>query len=271
MEYTFFESALGALDSLDGGQRKSKFINLAQANKADGKIPNWGPIFNEKINRNYLWAVEHIGNELKNKKNRIYRVNYNLILKRAEEVSKFRGKELDLYALDEKSPDVIKKLKFDNHKNVYDTWSDSIKIIGGKPFESIKNWRSGTGQQVLSSGGNPIGSSSNALQTRRISGDSGKYIGDSFKKDGINGNWRSCGGRNIRSVSGNIGRKSMGTGRCTNIASRGGGRVGGRIMSGVGSGRGINKELKNVGNSKRLGRDGISGGRGTNKIKGSRG
>lgn len=167
---------------------------------------------------------------------------------------------------------VIKKLKFDNHKNVYDKWSDSIKIMGGKPLERINNWRSGTGQQVLSSGGNPTGSSSNALQKRRISGDSGKHIGDSFREDGINGNRRSCVGRNIRSVSGNIGGKSMGTGRCGNIASSGGGRVGGgRIMSGVGSGRRINKELKKVGNSKRLGRNGISGGRGTNKINGSRG
>jgi hypothetical protein len=103
MEDKFFENALGALDRLDGGRRKAKFVNLAEANKADGKIPNWGSVFNEKINRNYLWAVEHIGNELKNKKDRISRVNYNLVLKRAEEVSKFRGEGLDIYASDEKS------------------------------------------------------------------------------------------------------------------------------------------------------------------------
>jgi hypothetical protein len=140
-ECHFFEKALSALDQVDNDGRKDYFVILANGFGQNRQLDYWGDIFSEPENANlgYSWAIEKVGKDLQSKRVDIPKEIYNDVVKKAEKISKLRMKDLELRAEDYILSDPQELGLFKRHLNIFDVWKKSIKLMGGKPYESKTN------------------------------------------------------------------------------------------------------------------------------------
>ncbi len=288
-EYRLFLDAFKALDKLSGPQRANQFIietaKIRSLNKR--QFNDWGPIFG-KSTMSYSSAIEHVTNELHEKKERI--TNYDDFVKRVGKVSQNRGFSSEFYSKDKFSSDPEKRKRHYDHAKPLNDWSRAAEKMGGKSYQQLKKelngpWREsgevknpirgGTNTDSRNDGNENKGFGVGREEDRKRGfqrtsmkskgGRGGGFFDNDGEKSGIDSDnlrssSQSCGESNVRRRRGiSFGGKkvglSMGSAKCGTGGSRG--------LGGMNSGSRIGR-IKNSPSRKGIG---MSSGRRASGIK----